>query len=322
MEEWQTNDHLVMSMPTNTMESQISRLCMLMESSKAIWEKLKGLYGHQNNFAHIFRLKQELSQITQGTKNPTEYATEILTRWEELQNYLPPSNDPEELQRRAEQDLIYTYLGGLDSSYESLRSQILLISRLPSIDAVIATIQHEETRRNTMNGSSKSTDSHSYLTRRDQGRQRGGPSAIVRCDHCIKQDHHRDGCWHLHPQLRPSRGWEGAGSKGGERRGGGSEMRREENPRKGVGAHSGMGASYAEKYMTPRPEMQPEFLGFSRPDPMIHGLHGLDLSAGPGPFFNQAQQAHSPIKPSRPIQLHRSIKPSRPPRPSPPVRPK
>eukprot|EP00257_Ricinus_communis_P021274 XP_015580717.1 uncharacterized protein LOC107262040 [Ricinus communis] len=168
MEEWQTTEYLVMSMITNTMESQISRLCILMESSKAIWKKVKGLYGHQNNFAHIFRLKQELSQITLGIKNPSEYATEILTRWEELQNYLPPSNDPEELQRRAEQDLIYTYLGGLDSSYKGLRSQILLASRLPSIDAVITTIQHEETKRNTMNGSSESTDNHSYLTHRDQ----------------------------------------------------------------------------------------------------------------------------------------------------------
>ncbi|XP_048232867.1 uncharacterized protein LOC125370621 [Ricinus communis] len=124
MEEWQTTDHLVMSMITNTMETPISRLCILMDSSQAIWEKMKGLYGHQNNFAHIFRLKQELSQITQGTKNSSEYATKVLTRWEELQSYLPQTNNPEELQRREEQDLVYTYLGGLDSSYEATRGAL------------------------------------------------------------------------------------------------------------------------------------------------------------------------------------------------------
>lgn len=52
-----------MSMLTNTMEPQISRLYMLLESSKAIWEKMKNLYGQQKNFAQIFNLKQELSQI-------------------------------------------------------------------------------------------------------------------------------------------------------------------------------------------------------------------------------------------------------------------
>eukprot|EP00257_Ricinus_communis_P019152 XP_015578062.1 uncharacterized protein LOC107261673 [Ricinus communis] len=159
------------------MEPQIARLCMLLASS------------------------QELSQIRQGTRTSTSYATEVLTRWEELQSYLPPTTDQEEARRREEQNLVYTYLGGLDSTYEALRSQILLSHSLPDIDAVIAIIQHEETRRATMGtiGSQENTE-HTYLSQnRDTARARGGPANTERCNHYQWQGHTQERCWLLHP---------------------------------------------------------------------------------------------------------------------------
>lgn len=192
--EWQTTDHMVMSMLINTMEPQIACLCMLLNSSKAVWDKVKKLYGQQQNFAHIFNLKQELSQIKQGSKTSSQYGTEVLTRWEELQLYLPPTTDPEEIQRRAEQDLIYTYLGGLDSSYEVIKSQIPCSTELPSIDSVMATIQREETQRANMNTQTDSdtVETKVYATRhpnpnaREGAKVRGAPNSNDKCDHCKK----------------------------------------------------------------------------------------------------------------------------------------
>jgi gag-polypeptide of LTR copia-type len=203
---------MVMSMLINTMEPQIARLCMLLNSSKVVWDKVKKLYGQQQNFAHIFNLKQELSKIKQGSKTSSQYGTEILTRWEELQLYLPPTTDLEEIQRRAEQDLIYTYLGGLDSSYEAIKSQIMCSTELPSIDSVMATIQREETRRANMNiqTDSDTAETKAYAARmnpnvREGAKTRGAPNNNDKCDHCKNQGHTRDGCWHLHPHLRPNR---------------------------------------------------------------------------------------------------------------------
>ncbi|XP_078160139.1 uncharacterized protein LOC144555617 [Carex rostrata] len=221
--EWQTTDHLVMSMLINTMEPQIARLCMLLSSSKAVWDKVKRLYGQQQNFAHIFNLKQELSQIKQGSKSSSQYGTEVLTRWEELQIYLPPTADPEEIQKRAEQDLIYTYLGGLDSSYEAIKSQILSSPELPSIDSVMATIEREETRRSNMNAhnTSDTAENKAFVTRnpnpRGAAKTRGTP-ATDWCDHCKRAGHNRDGCWVLHPHLRPARSKGERGSSWGSAR--------------------------------------------------------------------------------------------------------
>jgi hypothetical protein len=41
-------------------------------------------------------------------------------------------------------DLIFTYLGALDSIYEAIRSQILTSTEMPEFDSVVARIQQEE----------------------------------------------------------------------------------------------------------------------------------------------------------------------------------
>jgi hypothetical protein len=61
------------------------------------------------------------------------------------------TTDLKELQTRADQDDIFQFLASLDSSYENLRSQILLSKDLPSFDKVASMVQREELRRTVMN---------------------------------------------------------------------------------------------------------------------------------------------------------------------------
>jgi hypothetical protein len=76
---------------------------------------------------------------------------------DEWKLYRPPTADLEELQQREEQDEVFRFLASLDSSYETVRSQILLAPELPSLDDAMARIEGEETRRVVM-GSQPSTD--------------------------------------------------------------------------------------------------------------------------------------------------------------------
>lgn len=57
---------------------------------------------------------------------------------------LPPTTDTTKIQKRIDQDLIYTYQGALDSSYEAIRpSQILVSAEMPCFEDVVATIDQE-----------------------------------------------------------------------------------------------------------------------------------------------------------------------------------
>jgi hypothetical protein len=50
-----------------------------------------------------------------------------------------------------EQDKVFQFLSGLDPSYKPIRAQILLSKELPKLQAVVAIIQREESRRTLMN---------------------------------------------------------------------------------------------------------------------------------------------------------------------------
>jgi gag-polypeptide of LTR copia-type len=219
IKDWQVEDYAILTLLLNTLDTPFIA-CSCTESHQKNCGTTKMRYGKQKFFAHIFSLKQEITRIKQGNKSNSELVTELSSKWEELQTYLPPTTDPIEAQKRIEQDLIFTYLRALDSSYETARSQILLLTEMSSFDDVIAIIDQEETRRTLMNPQAPElTENKAFQVQqsnqqikpsfvnpsfRDSARQRGGPSS-ERCDHCNRAGHSRDRCWILHPPLRPNR---------------------------------------------------------------------------------------------------------------------
>jgi gag-polypeptide of LTR copia-type len=210
IEEWQTSDHMVMSWLLSTMEPQIANMFMYFNSSKEVWDKAERLYGQQKNFSHIFNLKQELTQTKQSNQTNSQLVTEIVSKWEELNFYLPPTTDPIEIQKRNKMDLIFTYLGALDGSYDAIRAQILNSNEMPSFDDVVARVGQEESQRQLMNSQApESQDIRIFKAQianpRGAAKTRGTPANVDWCDHCRRAGHNRDGCWVLHPHLRPAR---------------------------------------------------------------------------------------------------------------------
>jgi hypothetical protein len=100
-------------------------------------EKAKKLYGKKKNYSHIFQIQQELQLIKQ---QPNQIISELFSLLQEKIDALklsrPPTYDSEEIQRREK-----------DSSYETVRSHILLASELPLLDAIMTRVEGEETRR-------------------------------------------------------------------------------------------------------------------------------------------------------------------------------
>jgi gag-polypeptide of LTR copia-type len=137
--EWQQNDTSVMTWLLNSMEPQVSRLFMFMNSAKEIWDETKEMYGQDQNFSYILHLKQ-------GTKTVTEYFSDLKEKWNELTLYTQ-TTDLKALQ----QDQIFKFLSDLHPIYESARAQILLSKELPTLKSVVAMILGEETCRTCMN---------------------------------------------------------------------------------------------------------------------------------------------------------------------------
>jgi hypothetical protein len=153
---------------------------------------------------------------------------------EELASYQPPPNDPRKIAERAEIEKVYQFLTGLDPSYESIRAQILLSTETPSFNTVIAILQREETRRKTMsqNPTNLSENNSIFLAKTNINTYSQNPTNpstysqnptkshksntyLKTCTNCKKNGHNRDGCWWLHPHLRPAKWKTGGGGFGG-----------------------------------------------------------------------------------------------------------
>ncbi|XP_077223445.1 uncharacterized protein LOC143857057 [Tasmannia lanceolata] len=213
------------------MELAIGEIFTQVANVKELWDSIKEIYGHQNNCARIFQLKQELSEVNQENKIVTELLATLKPMWDELAVYcLLLTTDIVELKRRNEQEKNFQLLRALKPEYEQVRSQLIISLELRSLSNMCATLIREETRKKVMSAGTKfesetsekstfiSAKANSEHTKRlrnnvaEKGEYNGtgthgsgqGNMPPLYCTHCGKTKHTVDRCWAKYPHLRPS----------------------------------------------------------------------------------------------------------------------
>jgi hypothetical protein len=88
------------------------------DSSHNIWINLQMRFGKHDNFAHIFKIKQEISQNKQGNKSFNQLYGEMQRQWDELDILQPDIIDPEQIRERRDQERGFQLLANLDDNYE------------------------------------------------------------------------------------------------------------------------------------------------------------------------------------------------------------
>jgi hypothetical protein len=181
------------------------------EYAQAIWQKIEKKFWQKNNHTRIFQLQIELYQEKKVTQSNNHRMVKLHREKNEMKsNYTDQATtDLKELQTRADQDDIFQFLTSLDSSYENLRSQILLSKDLPSFDKVASMVQREELRRTVMNPQAHEPEETKVFISRYQ---KLNPNfSITRgdlalwCEHCKREGHKQEDCWFLHPELKPKK---------------------------------------------------------------------------------------------------------------------
>jgi gag-polypeptide of LTR copia-type len=207
------------------MEPNISEHFCYKETSKIMWDEVQNRFGKQNNYAHIYQLREELTHNKQNQRPFSQLYSEMQKKWDELDILQPNTSDPNQIQERKEQERIFQLLANLDPSYEAFRSQILLKSSLPSIENVVSLIEQEESRRGAMGVPQAVSDERSEAqalatnySRNPNFRGKGQATTVDKCSHYKQAGHKKEKCWFLHPHLRPA-GWVDRGDAGRRERG-------------------------------------------------------------------------------------------------------
>ncbi|KAL2940597.1 Retrovirus-related Pol polyprotein from transposon TNT 1-94 [Bienertia sinuspersici] len=153
---WDTCNNMVISWILGSVSESIKKSIMFMSDACEIWKHLENRYSITNG-ARKYSLSKQLYETKQSGRLVSEYYTNMKAIWVELENLnvLPAittmtveiNRFVHALNEQKEEMRLFQFLNGLDEDYNSQRSQILMMSKLPSVYEACNMIQQEESQR-------------------------------------------------------------------------------------------------------------------------------------------------------------------------------
>ena len=83
-QKWQSENSFITSCLINSMKSAIGKTYMFLPMEKDVWDVIWETYSDAKNASQVFELKIQLWQMKQGNREVTEYYTEMLGLWQDL----------------------------------------------------------------------------------------------------------------------------------------------------------------------------------------------------------------------------------------------
>ncbi|XP_010529066.1 PREDICTED: uncharacterized protein LOC104806043, partial [Tarenaya hassleriana] len=199
---WHQEDQLALVLLQGSLDQNVLQSFIALDSTKALWDALKEVYGNLSNISRIYEIKKKLSLLQQQGRPFNKVQGEYTSLWNELEEIRPVTMDPKIVVERAEEDKVFGLLLALDASFNDLVYHLLRQSKLPPFSEVCMMIKREEGGRNLFSGSLEMA----HFTKKPFS-----PLSTPRekrsflCDHCKKPGHTKERCWILNPHLKPSR---------------------------------------------------------------------------------------------------------------------
>ncbi|XP_058000801.1 uncharacterized protein LOC131179102 [Hevea brasiliensis] len=122
-----------------------------------IWKDLKDQFS-QGDVYRISDLQEEIYGFKQGEHSVTDYFTHLKILWDELENIRPIPQCTcatpciceafVTVRKYRENDYVIRFLKGLNDQFSNVRSQIMLLESLPSINRVFSLVVQQERHMN------------------------------------------------------------------------------------------------------------------------------------------------------------------------------
>ena len=142
--------------------------------------------------------------MKQGDREVTEYNTEMLGLWQELdlscKEEWECTSDNVWLKKKMKNERVFEFLAGLNCELDNVRSRVFNRRSLPSIWEVISEVRHKESRRKVMlrEHLTSGPEASALVTRGPHARSSPRQSKRTYCEHCKKTSHTKATCWTLH----------------------------------------------------------------------------------------------------------------------------
>ncbi|GKU87876.1 hypothetical protein SLEP1_g2207 [Rubroshorea leprosula] len=200
---WKKCNSMVLSWILNTISKELHDSVAYVDSARKVWNDLQERFS-QGNTTRVHELKLELATMVQQDRSVAAYFTKLKPIWDELHAYEPTPvcvcgctyGVAKEYTKARETEKVHQFLMGLNDNFSTIRSQILNLEPLPSLNKVYAMATKEE-RQQAITASRGPVIEDTALVARSSMSGRLNNPGKAWCDHCKKVGHTKDRCYKI-----------------------------------------------------------------------------------------------------------------------------
>ena len=133
--------------------ASITQRVIWMDKAYEVWQELCERFS-QGDLFRIADLQDEIASLKQGDQSVTRYFTELKILWDELDVFRPTPTCRcdvqcncgafQEMRNQKNSDRAIKFLKGLNEQFSTVRSQLMLLDPLPSINKIFSLVIQQE----------------------------------------------------------------------------------------------------------------------------------------------------------------------------------
>ncbi|KZV48553.1 hypothetical protein F511_35340 [Dorcoceras hygrometricum] len=198
LHQWERCNAIVLSWIMSSVSKEIFAGIVYCTDASKVWADLKERFNKVSR-SRIYSIQREIVCLKQGTSPVSVYFSKLKQLWDEYASLvtLPlcacACATARAYVTHEKTQCLIQFLMGLNDSYGSIRSQILMMSTLPSVSQAFAIVSQEESHRMALKNQSMMEVSTTAFYSSSEKRK----SDLPRCENCNISGHTKDVCYKL-----------------------------------------------------------------------------------------------------------------------------
>ncbi|KAF7842217.1 uncharacterized protein G2W53_004515 [Senna tora] len=211
---WKAVDSMIKSWIVNSISKTFSDTFVYCLTAKDLWNVLEERFG-VSNAPQLYHVQRQTNSLRQGNDTITIYYNKLRRCWDELDRIMPmPTCTCGKctcgLKKKVTDMMasikLLQFLMGLSPVYDVVRTQILNLDPLPTVNKAFAMVVTDEAQREiNMTYSGVAESSNAMMVKSSQGKN--DPIGFKRkdqnkkdkfCDHCNMNGHTKETCFKIH----------------------------------------------------------------------------------------------------------------------------
>ena len=210
---------MIVSWIMNFIDPKLHKSVAYVDSTQKLWGNIQKRYAVPK-IPKIHMLKAEIASCKQNKQDIVDFFSKLVGLWNELDGYIKilarTCGAAAKITKLLEEDKVHQFLMGLDDEpYSVMRSQILAMDPLPSLDKIYNMVQQEEHHKSVMADRDFKTEHRGAFAVNHLARLSAMQGVKPSCRHCGKTGHEEANCFEL---IGYPSGWSNPRRRGGRGR--------------------------------------------------------------------------------------------------------